>query len=110
LPFSGQITCVAYNPVNGWFYVSTVYPTTTKAYDTNGNLQTLSGTFINNAPVDQIGGMAIDPVSGNVYLATNQNKTYGFDKNGNALPAPWHTITTIGSGSGDAGLAVVPAL
>jgi hypothetical protein len=107
LPFSGQVTTIAYNPVNGWIYVSTVYPTATMAYDTNGNLQTLSGTFINNS-TEQIGGMACDPLTGNVYLATNYSNTYGFDLNGNPLPPPWHTISGVGAGSGAAGVAAVP--
>jgi hypothetical protein len=78
------------------------------AYDTSGNPQVLSGNFIDNSTTDQIGGIAADPATGNIYLATNASKTYGFDRNGNPLPAPWHTIVGTGSGSGTAGLALIP--
>jgi hypothetical protein len=108
LPFTGQIDGgVVYNAYNGWFYVATVYPTMVLAYDTNGNPQTLSGTFIDNSS-EQIGGITADPVTGNIYLATNASKTYGFDHNGNPLPPPWHDIVGVGAGSGIAGLGLIP--
>ena len=105
--FTGQVTGVAFNPINSWFYVSTVYPTTVKAYDRNGVLQALAGTFINNSS-EQIGGIAADPTNGNIYIGTNADNTYGFDLNGNALPAPWHTLSGVGSPTGAAGIALVP--
>jgi hypothetical protein len=109
LPFTGQIDGgVAYNAYNGWFYVATVYPTMVLAYDTSGNPQPLTGTFIDNSPTDQIGAITADPVTGNIYLATNARKTYGFDHNGNPLPPPWHDIVGVGAGSGAAGLALIP--
>ena len=108
LPFTGQVNAMTFNPFNGLFYVATVYPTAVTAYTTAGVAQSLSGTFINGSS-EQIGGMVADPATGNVYIATNFNKTYGYDKNGNALSAPWTSITTIGSGSGAAGIAIVPA-
>jgi hypothetical protein len=107
LPFSGGVTGVAYNAANDWFYVATVYPTGMAAYDTSGNPQVLSGTFI-DLSTEQIGGITADPVTGNIYLATNARNTYGFDRNGNPLPPPWHNISGTGSGSGAAGLAMVP--
>jgi hypothetical protein len=107
LPFTGQIDGgVVYNAYNGFFYVATVYPTKITAYDTSGNPQVLSGTFINNS-TEQIGGLVADPITGNIFLATNAHNTYGFDANGNALPAPWHNITTVGASSGAAGLTLV---
>jgi hypothetical protein len=108
LPFTGQIDGgVAYNAYNGWFYVATVYPTMVRVYDTNGNPQTLTGTFIDNS-TEQIGAITADPVTGNIYLATNARKTYGFDHNGNPLPPPWHNIIGVGAGSGAAGLGLIP--
>jgi hypothetical protein len=108
LPFTGQIDAGAiYNPYNELYYVATVYPTAVTAYSTNGTPQTLSGTFINGS-AEQIGGIAADPATGNIYLATNAHKTYGFDSNGNPLPLPWHTITTVGASSGAAGLVLAP--
>jgi DNA-binding beta-propeller fold protein YncE len=108
LPFTGQIDGgVAYNAYNGWFYVATVYPTMVLAYDTSGNPQTLTGTFLDNS-TEQIGAITADPVTGNIYLATNARKTYGFDHNGNPLPPPWHDIIGVGAGSGAAGLGLIP--
>jgi hypothetical protein len=108
LPFTGQIDAGAiYNPYNGLYYVATVYPTAVTAYNASGTPQTLSGTFINGSS-EQIGGIVADAATGNIYLATNARNTYGFDSNGNPLPLPWHTITTVGAGSGAAGLVLAP--
>jgi hypothetical protein len=105
--FTGQFWSATYNAFNGWFYVATVYPTMVTAYDTSGAVQTLSGTFIDNS-TEQIGAIVADPTSGNIFIATNASKTYGFDSNGNPLPPPWHTIVGKGSASGAAGLAITP--
>jgi hypothetical protein len=108
LPFTGQIDGgVVYNAYNHWFYVATVYPTMVLAYDTNGIPQTVAGTFLDNS-TEQIGGITADPVTGNIYLATNADKTYGFDHNGNPLPPPWHNIIGVGAASGAAGLGLIP--
>jgi hypothetical protein len=107
LPFSGQITGVAYNPVNDLFYVSTVYPTEVTAYNLSGTAQVLTGSFIDGSN-SQIGGIAADPATGNVFIATNDHHVYGFDSNGNALPAPWQSISAFGADSGDAGMAFLP--
>jgi hypothetical protein len=107
LPFSGQITGVAYNPVNDLFYVSTVYPTEVTAYNLSGTAQVLTGSFIDGSS-SQIGGIAADPATGNVFIATNDHHVYAFDSNGNALPAPWQSISAFGADSGDAGMAFIP--
>jgi hypothetical protein len=108
LPFTGQVTGVAYNFINHWFYVSTVYPTTVEAYNTSGVLQALSGSFTLNSGTEQIGGITADPTNGNIYIGTNADNTYGFDLNGNTLPSPWHNLSGVGSPTGAAGLALVP--
>ena len=66
----------------------------------------MGGTFIDNSS-EQIGGIGTDPLTGNVFLATNYNNTYGFDQNGNALSALWHTINGAGAASGAAGIALI---
>lgn len=104
---AGNTVGVAYDPVNQFVYAATVYPTDVFVYDTNGNSQSVAGTFINGS-AEAIGGIGTDPLTGNVFLATNYDNTYGFDQNGNALPAPWHTINNAGSPSGAAGIALIP--
>ena len=107
LPFTGNFGGVTYNQVNGLYYVATFMPTAVTAYNTAGAPQSLSGTFINGSS-EEIGSITADPVSGNIYVATNARNTYGFDLNGNPLPLPWHDIAGLGAAAGGAGLVVAP--
>jgi hypothetical protein len=105
-PSSGQIQNETFDPVNDEFYVGTAYPTAVEVHSSTGALLTPSGTFPIAAGTF-IGGIAADPVTGDVYVATNSSVTYGFDLNGHLLPAPWHTVSGIGSPSGAAGMALI---
>lgn len=108
LPFSGDVGGLTYDPVSNLFYVYTYYPTTLLAYTTSGVQQALSGSFSLLNASEYAGAIAADPTNGNVYVATFDDQLYGFDQNGNALPAPWHTISGVGTPSGAGGMALVP--
>jgi DNA-binding beta-propeller fold protein YncE len=56
---------IAYDPANGFFYVTNLGNSTVTAYNTQGTQQTLTGTFPNlSAPA----GIAYDPVNGWLYV------------------------------------------
>jgi len=107
LSFAGQVVAITYNPANGFFYVATVYPTAVNAYDTSGNPQVLSGSFTVGGG-EQIAGIGADPATGNIFLSTNGNNTYGFDRNGNNLGLPWHNLVGVGAPLDVAGIALLP--
>lgn len=102
---AGTADGAAFDAANDLIYVNNVYPTSIQAYDTSGNAAAIGGNFSPLVPADsdQIDDIAADAVSGNVFAITNAGTLYGFDRNGNALPAPWHNVTVGGF------LAVVPA-
>jgi hypothetical protein len=96
----------AFNAFNGLMYVGSDYPTAVTAYDSSNNQVALSGPFTLHTVTDQIFGMGADPITGNIYLAINTHYLAGFDKDGNALGAPWNEVP---NGLADAnGVAVVP--
>jgi hypothetical protein len=100
-PSAGGIQAETFNGYNGLFYVATAYPTAVEVWTTTGVHQSTSGSFAVPSAAF-IGAIGSDPGTGNVYVATNTRMTYGFDSQGNALPAPWHTLANFGAGS-DAG-------
>jgi hypothetical protein len=110
LGISGQVQAVTYNPVNQAFYVATAYPTAVASYTTSGvTISTFSGLFapVNGAATTSvaIAGIAADPQTGNVFLATNTNHLYGYDAAGNPLAAPWSSLP--GAPSDVAGMVLV---
>jgi hypothetical protein len=100
-PSSGGVQAETYNAANGLLYIATAYPTGVEVYNTSGAQQSTTGAFAVDSGAF-IGAIGADPGTGNVYVATNTRETFGFDRQGNPLPAPWHTIPNAGAGS-DAG-------
>jgi hypothetical protein len=109
LPFAGNVGCETFNPVNDYFYVATFSPSSVTAYNTSGSPQALSGSFATTygSLAEDPDVLAADPSTGNIYMTTNRYFTYGYDRNGNLLPPPWHTIAAGTTGAG--GLLLVPS-
>jgi hypothetical protein len=105
-PSSGTIQAETYNVANGLLYVATAAPTGVEVWNTAGVRQTTTGSFA-VAGGASIGAIGADPSTGNVYVATNTRVTYGFDRQGNPLPAPWHTIPNAGAGNDAGGVLLI---
>jgi hypothetical protein len=107
-PFASQFKGAIYSPYNGLIYEASDYPTGTTAYSTSGSSHALTGTFINNSS-QFIAAFGADPLTGNIFITTNGNNTYGFDANGNALGLPWHDLIGVGSPSDVGAVLLLPA-